>query len=222
MTKHVFRLDKSRVPPEMLDDPRLAEKEKAVRIGMQNETYRMGVCLHDAAHAIYIERSGGRVTFHPPVARYDLQIEDFVIGTAAVQADFGPVPIEVELEAMAHWLVAGDVARRLLTGDSSVLFDDGYERDLSEFFEDSDKSDFESFSSNVAAFGLNSEQISENWEQAKRDVEKDLRSPAFKGQIWERAWEFEHQLLEMMSVNESSLGTKIENSNGQGDRSNSY
>jgi hypothetical protein len=48
-------LDKSRIPFEKLDDPRLKENEKEVLEAMQNPTYRLHVCLHEAAHGVYLQ-----------------------------------------------------------------------------------------------------------------------------------------------------------------------
>jgi hypothetical protein len=195
----VLRLDKSRIPANKLDDPRLAESEEAVCKGMQNETFRKGICLHEAAHAIYMERAGAcRVTLHPPLAMYDSQNDRFDIGPAAVQPDFGSVPVETDIMTMARWNVAGGVAQRFLIGGDPALFDDGYERDFSVLFEDSDQYDFSMFSGQAVRHGLLAEEIRDIWEQAKRDVQKDLRSPLFRRQLWERAREFEQQLLEMI------------------------
>jgi hypothetical protein len=40
---------------------------------------------------------------------------------------------------------------------------------------------------------MSEQQLLLHWEQAKRDVEKDLRSPALRKQIWDRARKFKKQ-----------------------------
>lgn len=187
--EHLF--DRSRVPAEKLDDPRLAEWEKAARMGMQNYTYRLGVCLHEAAHAIYLERAGALcVTLHPFISQYDPQSDDFFAAIAGVVGDFGQKPIETDILSMARWHVAGGVAKRLLVGGAAGRDEGG------------DSEDFSVFSEQAVHYGLPSELVVNCWEQAKRDVEKDLRSPAFRRQLWDRAREMNQQLLEMVADQE--------------------
>src|SRR6266404_7595869 len=111
----MISLDKTRIPADKLDDPRIAAWEEAVLKSFHEESYRRGVCLHEAAHAIYMERAGAiRVTLHPAVALYDPQNDEFDFATAGVQADFGLVGVEMNSLTMARWAVAGGVAKRLL------------------------------------------------------------------------------------------------------------
>jgi hypothetical protein len=181
----VFHLDKSRIPTEKLDDPELAKWEEAIRIGMQDGTYRMKVCLHEAAHAIYIERAGGQAILHLPVAFYDARDDTFDVGGAAVAAHFEK-EVAVDGLVMARWYVAGGVAQQSL---------------ISGCTEAEDEQDFEVFSAQWQSQGLPPQEMLSYWEQAKLDVEKDLRSPAFRAQILERARQMEQQLLEMASKN---------------------
>ncbi len=143
--------DRSRIPADKLNDPRLAEWEKAARMGMQDYTYRMGICVHEAAHAIYLERAGAvRIYLVPFVSQYDPQNDDFVVATAGVQGEFGK-GATVDMLSMARWYVAGGVARRLLVG-GAVELDDGGDQD-----------DFRVFSEQSVKYGLPSEQISSCW-----------------------------------------------------------
>ena len=68
--------------------------------------------------------------------------------------------------------------------------------------EPGDGQDFEVLSREFVGLGGDPDEIAEYWEQAKRDVGKDLRSPAFKRQVWDRAREFKRQLEAMIGVTE--------------------
>jgi len=76
------RLDKSRIPLDKLYDPRLAKLEADICEKMKDETYRLHVCLHEAAHAIYMERAGiGKVIFGGPTVSYDQGRDWFDVGS---------------------------------------------------------------------------------------------------------------------------------------------
>ncbi len=182
-------LDKSRVPPEKLDDPRLKKMEVGALRDMQDSKYRLHVCVHEAAHGVYLERAGAiRLIYHGPVARYDAAKDTFNIASAAIQPGFGEQGVTADSLVMARYYVAGEVAQRVLTD-----------------FLDQDKvverQDFEDFVSELrrhlsqAGLTLTDEVISQHWEQAKIDVERDLRSPAFRQELWRRARDFEAWLL---------------------------
>jgi hypothetical protein len=182
----VFRIDKSKIPANKLDDLHLAEMEAALLKRLQKVTFRRGVCLHEAAHAIYMKRAGAfRVSLRHPVVLYDPQNEEFEFGAAEVRAYFGE-GVPMNILAMARWYAAGGVAWRLLIAGDKWGEEGG------------DQSDFRVFSTHALKCGLSSVQISKRWEQAKRDVERDLRNPAFRRQLWARARKFEQRLLELV------------------------
>jgi hypothetical protein len=193
-----FRLDKSQLPADKLDDPRLAEWEEALLKSLQHVSYRQGVCVHEAGHALYMERAGAcRVTLHAAVALYDPQNDEFEFGAAGVRGNFGQ-QVQIDILIMARWYAAGGVAKRLLIGG-----DDWGEAG-------GDQADFRVFSGVATDLGQSADQISELWEQAKRDVETDLRSPAFRRQLWDRAREIEQQLLEMIRRGNAANADSLE------------
>jgi hypothetical protein len=176
-------LDKSRISVDKLEDPRLKADEKLVLELMQSPSHRLLACLHEATHGYYLERAGAkRLIYHGPTASYDAESDTFDIGKAAIQPDFGGQPVKVEIETMARWLVAGGVAVNLLTG-----WDD----------EGGDGQDFEWFVRKCLTGSpeMKQEVISAFWEQAKKEVAKDLRSPALRRELWRRARVFEEFLL---------------------------
>ncbi len=81
---------------------------------------------------------------------------------------------------MARWYVAGGVAKRLLTNDYDPA---------------EDSQDFEVFCAEFHRLsGGSKEQCLEHWKQAQIDVEKDLRSPTFRRQLWQRAHQYQRML----------------------------
>ncbi len=124
-------LDKSRIPFEKLDDHRLKKAEEEVLESLQDSTYRLHSCLHEAAHGVYLERAGAkRLVCHGPVAFYDAESDAFDIGTAGLEGDFGEHGVDCDLLAMARWYVAGGVATRSLTAWND---EEGDGRDFEEF-----------------------------------------------------------------------------------------
>lgn len=179
-----FYIDESLIPPDKLADPRLAWWKEAVEPALKDKTNRAGVCLHEAAHAVYLERAGAKAIFHPPTVLYDPRNDTFGMAAAGVHGEFG-TGAKVDSLVMARYFVAGGVAKRVLTKLTEDSFDDGGdEQDLIDWTETGEE------------LGMSSEVILAHWEEAKRDVEKDLRSPAFRRQLWKRAWAFEGQLLD--------------------------
>ncbi len=114
--EEVISLDKSRIPEDKLDDPRLAEWEEALAKSWSDEAYVLQSCLHEAAHEHYAKLAGAvAVTLYGPVAFYDCETDTFDIGNMGVQPNFGD-GLSVQLLAMARWYAAGGVAVRVLTG----------------------------------------------------------------------------------------------------------
>lgn len=183
----MFPFDRSRIPSDKLDDPRLAKWENAARKTMQDYAFRMAVCIHEAARAIYMERAGAVcVILCPLISHYDAQSDEFYMSLACVQGDFGQ-RLTMDISSVARWYVAGGVAKRLLVG-AAVEPDGG-----------GDQRNAKDFSAWITQLGIvaSSEDISACLEEARRDVEKDLRSAAFKRQLWDRANEMSQQLVEM-------------------------
>jgi hypothetical protein len=176
-------LDKSRILFEKLDDLRLKENEDEVLKAMQDPTYRLHVCLHEAAHGVYMQRAGAkRLNFHGPVAFYRAESDTFDIGSAGMTPDFGDAGTKIDSLAMARWYVAGGVATRSLTGWND---EDGDGQDLEVFVRECFRLIPE----------ITREDISTLWKQAKKDVERDLRRPKFRRELWQKAREFEDWLV---------------------------
>jgi hypothetical protein len=176
----MFVLDKSRVPTDRREDPRLEAIEMNCCEVMQDPKYRVQVCVHEAAHAIYLRRAGAtQLVYHGPVVLYDASKDEFEVGTAGIQGTFPSEGVDLPLRVVARWHVAGGIAKRLLTDASDA----------------GDEQDFEVFTGKCGE-GISEKEIQQVWEVAKKDVEKDLRSPSFRQEVWKLAREFERWLLE--------------------------
>jgi hypothetical protein len=122
------------------------------------------------------------LNYHGPLAFYRAESDTFDIGSAGIEGVFGDDGTDVDLLAMARWYVAGGVATRSLTGWND---------------EDGDGQDFEVFVRECFRLipEITREGISTHWEQAKKDLERDLRRPEFRRELWRKAREFEDWLL---------------------------
>jgi hypothetical protein len=113
-----FVVDKSRIPPDKLDDPRLAEGEAALLRAMRDQQNFLQVCVHESAHGIYMERAGVVPVLHGPVAFYDSNTDTFDFGEAGVSGIAKEGRVDTDILAMARWYVAGGVAISVLIGDN--------------------------------------------------------------------------------------------------------
>lgn len=91
-----------------------------------------------------------------------------------------PIP----LRQCAKWTVAGGVVMRRLTN----FDDEGDKHDKEAFF--SECRVITDDETQTVKEGMPEDEIHRLWDQAQAAVEKDLRSPAFRHQLWDRAREF--------------------------------
>jgi len=169
-----FTFDKSRIPQDKLNDPRLLREEKQLQLDM-SEQYLLEVCAHEAIHAIYMERAS-HITpvLSGPTAFFENGSFSFSNAYVRPHIEIGHVRDNLD---MARWYAAGGVADRLLTGREA-----------------GDCEDFLAFKWEMTEVGATEDEIAALWNQAKLDVELELRNPEFLRELWGRAWEFKKQL----------------------------
>jgi hypothetical protein len=174
-----FQPDKSGVPSEKLTDPRVKEIEHRLREVVSDKKRRRCACVHEAAHFVYAKRAGAiDFTFRGPAILYDERTDTFGGSIAAVQPTFPDKrPEECTALAVARWHAAGCMAECLLTDSGDIR---------------SDSLDFEVFRKRFSELRGNEE----IWEEAKRDVRKDLRSPARRKELWAVADQLEKEFFE--------------------------
>ena len=173
----MWRIDISEVPSEKRTDPRFLELCKRI----QNSDPRQikAVCVHEAAHGIYLRRAGAiDLRRRGTLVGYDVQHDDFFISPAAVAPIF-PTPWNARLDEVARYHAAGGVAMRTLTAETDV----GDEKDLESLREFCN--DF---------FPAQTANVHHHWQRAQSEVERDLRNPKFKQEVWEQARDFENWL----------------------------
>ena len=173
--------DKSEIPSAKLNDPRLKRVEQRLSEHVSDKKLRRSACVHEAAHFLYGKRTGAiDFTFRGPAILYNELTDEFSGSIAAVRPIFpDKKPNECSEQAIARMLVAGCIAEGLLTESGGVR---------------SDSLDLEGFKKRFREIRSN-EDISRNWEAAKRDVRKDLRSPAFRKELWALADELEKKFF---------------------------
>jgi hypothetical protein len=119
------------------------------------------------------------VTYRPATANYDAEKDKLDIGSMAAQGHFAEAKTVTPRE-MARWYAAGGALQQALVVSTMPVL-----------LEDSDGQDFEDFVLRMGGYGLTLEDIRKLWEEAKEDVLRDLRNPAFRRDLWRRARELE-------------------------------
>lgn len=176
-----IHVDKSRVPADKLSDPRLTEAEADVCQKLKDGFTRMYACVHESAHALYMERAGIAFTFRGPSIWYDSKHDIFRGGLAGVAPGTSGEDYAVNSLQLARWSVAGFVVAETLLPTAKHL-------------EDTDTSDFETFADDMRERRASEESISAHWKQAKSDVTKDLQNVELRQAIWDQALVFNRQL----------------------------
>jgi hypothetical protein len=183
-----FTLDKSRIPKEMWDDPRLLKAEAQIALAMQKPEFRFSISVHEAAHGVYMMRAGAKKLIYqrPMVKSYEKKTDRFDIGTAGIQPDFGPQEIKLTSIHVARWYAAPTAAMVVLTAVTAAESEAG---------SGSDKEDFPKYIRRAAGNQITCQAIEWHWQEAIKDVTKDLRSPAFRQEIYNLAHAFEDWLM---------------------------
>jgi hypothetical protein len=174
-------INKSRIPAEKLNDPRLAKVEEEFCADLANPKTRLRSCLHEAAHMIYAGRAGYEASLKPLEIEYDPDTDTFGGGLCTHMESDGERDFNLDDEARIA-VAGGVVVRRLIAGNDDYCGDD---HDFNSFRSELQESIIESVGE--AKWEDLFEYI---WATATVDVEKDLESPAFRRELWQRA----HQL----------------------------
>lgn len=169
-----LRINKSFLPPDRLDDPRVAEFEKKIQ-SLDKIQWR-NICIHESGHALYWRKFGYEVEFYGPSITYTGK--DFVTDCAAVRIDRARWEEHAEFELMdfARIHAAGPIATKALVSVDANDPDPWGEL-----------GDLESFILQVKRFEATPQEIASAWKQAKDDVIKDLCSPSLCQQIFDEA-----------------------------------
>jgi hypothetical protein len=151
---------------------------------LKDPHWRLCFSLHEAAHILYGRRAGAiDVKYHGP-GEYPDKPDGFF---CAVELVF-PAAIAAKMLSIARWHSAGSVVKRVLAPDYWV--------------DDEDATDYEMFVRNFAAGSTDPATgappdpalISKCWKEAQQDVERDLRNPAFRRELWALAREVEKNI----------------------------
>ena len=158
-----------------------------IRDLMKDPHNRLSVALHEAGHVLYARRAGAtELRYHGPLEHPDRPGE---FGAAGVQPTFSLEGVHIDLPTMARWYCAGGVVKRVLCPHLST--------------DDEDATDYEIFcqetgalakSPDGAAAKLEPQEILDFWKSAQQDVERDLRSPALRRELWDLAREIEKKI----------------------------
>jgi hypothetical protein len=178
-------IDISAVPEDKQKDARFVQLLASLQILCSSAEYITARYVHEAAHAIYLERAGATgVQFSGARIVYDSKLDRFDHAGASVKGTGynGKYGSDVLgwVSAMAKVHASGGIAVRKLTG----VADPG---------DEGDREHFESFCDVVCKPNNYPLDRTALWKAAQDAVEKDLRSPAFRRTIWDKVAEFKLQ-----------------------------
>jgi hypothetical protein len=164
----------------------MAQEFDEMRELMKEPRNRLCIALHEAGHVRYGLRAGAvDVKYHGPV---EYPGRPGIFGVAAVEMVFPESGTSVDIIAIARWLCAGGVVKRILMPDFWV--------------DDEDSTDYDVFIDEYISRvpeqvlgGLTREAYAKTfWQQGQQDVERDLRSPSFRREMWELARDVEGKI----------------------------
>ena len=180
---HGVVLDTSQALPENFDAHVLAGFELTCAIQMMDEGFRAAVCLHEAAHAEYMERLGDTyIRFMPPYVLYKPDGE-LTCCDAAVTNDMSEEDDFAQMNADALGYTKSILAAGIVESVLTEQQHDGTSIDNEEL---------EAMFDKIGTAHVERERI---LKQARAEVLKDLRSPAFRKALWKRA-KFYQRILE--------------------------
>lgn len=185
-----IEIDLSQVPAEKLADPRLLVLRAQLEAALRNPKWVAAFCAHEAAHIIYLGRAGMTdFTFASATILYDAARDEFNGFPASVRPGgfnndlLARINVGQWILAVAMGHAAGGVAARKLTNAP----DSGDQGDYENFCNLCDVLCAQHPDWTFDRPGL--------WRAAQEAVEKDLRSPKFKHEIWDKAHEIKPLLF---------------------------
>jgi hypothetical protein len=182
-------IDTSQIPQDKLTDGRFQSLHTQIQAALNHMGYINAFCIHEAGHIIYFTKAG--VTdfdFYGPRIIYDSQRDDFDGYPAAIQpkpwnADFLNMDIQKWLNTVAQAHAAGGV----------------FARQLSNAPDGGDEEDRQRFDNMCAIFQRQVPDVTidleDSWKEAQDAVMRDLRSPAFRNEAWNKAREIKAKLF---------------------------
>jgi hypothetical protein len=166
--------DTSRVPPDKHDSA-LAELEFRCTVEMLEESFRLAVCLHEAAHAEYSERVGAVfVEFIPPLAYLKNDCLEYVNARVSAYLEES----EFEAERFTKIFISGDIVVAALIGSETGCNDPD---------SDNPDSDYQQLDDCFKKAKVRKQDRKKIIAQARTEILKDLRSPTFRNRLWKRA-----------------------------------
>lgn len=189
-----FRIDKSGIPKSKLNSRRVRDYEESIQQDLADDAKRLQTCLHEAAHAMYMERAGFAWSLRGPEISYDSKHRRFHASCASVVMNSKGRTIN--LMTMARIDASGGVGEIVLGHCKS----DGNDQDFRDFLALGKQACKENHIP-VSDFDL-----VDDWCQAQREVVEDLKNPDFQKQIWDRAHDFNRQLIAEFGISEPAGG----------------
>jgi len=146
---------------------------------MEYEEYRVGVCIHEAAHADYMEQIGDvYVSFIPLPEDESYRHCDALVTNGKTESE-DVLQMKTNPLGYVKSILAAGIAEEVLTGKPA----------------DGTALDNEEIAAVFDSLGVPNEERRRLRKRARADILKDLRSPAFRKRLWARA-RFYQRILE--------------------------
>jgi hypothetical protein len=179
----VISIDISKVPADKQTRPDFLSLKSQMEQVLAQPAWIKAFCIHEAGHIIYLTQLGvTQYAYLGPSIEYDKQRDAFDGIMASIQPQSRPSLGNIDLAkffataAKAH--AAGGTFAKKLTG----VPDQGDQQDRENLNGICDSLE--------QKYSITLDRDS-SWKQAQEDVLKDLRSPKFRAEAWDKAREIE-------------------------------
>jgi hypothetical protein len=163
--------------------PLLAQEEKL----FNSDAYRLRVSLHEAGHVIYMRAAGAtKIIFYGPEIIWDARFEKPAISRSSVVWT-PPVVDSVAVALNLKPFIGGIVFRERLSVPNDA---EAIERDMFDA-----RQWFDTHVGRTGNKGFDDARFEVAIEEAREEIIRDLRSPAFKKKAWETAREFSREVF---------------------------
>jgi hypothetical protein len=190
MSSTVVKIDTSQIPRDKLDRPDFLGLRAQIEQVLVIQKWRFAFSIHETGHLIYMSRAGFKdFLYHGPRIEYDAEKDKFIAFPAAVQQQsLGATNTQnLELDQWILGVAKGHAAGGVFARELTAAPDAGDEQDRQNFEVFCDLMLENSPGMSIDRSGL--------WVLAQEEVKTDLRDPAFRKEVWERAAEVREKLF---------------------------
>lgn len=187
--KATIKIDTSQVPVEKVDRPDFKSLRAKIERAVGDQKWLQAFSIHETGHWIYFQRAGLKdFLYNGPRIVHDPVKDEFVAYPAALQ----PLTAKLDPEGFGSQRMFFNLAKAHAAGGI-------FSRELAGAPDHGDTDDRKRFDAicdvilqKVPAASLDRDAV---WTRAQEYVKRDLRSPAFRQEAWEKAAELRQKIF---------------------------